>query len=471
MNNNDTLRSRRCCCCNQLRHSQSSILRYRSVLYVFSLVIITSTLYLYLLPGPLNNALHNNVTRSEPAVVSADASVQSVVQTKLHLNDTDVATLAVQTSKASPSIHPTTTSAPSPSESAVLPVDQSLTSTTTQSQPLLSRSDISPLSTASPSLLSTASSAAAISNLLSPAPPQSVTTHTPDIGNYVSFYGGFADGRGLGNQMFDLAAVVYVAQLTGRQPAILKFNYTIGLDEVFDIGIERFDNLCPCYVFREEGSLMYDHHVEDLADGSLAEDVHGKSIFLFGFFQSWKYTRNVERRLRHYFTFLPEIREFVDKFLADSRPPGWVAGYARVAIHVRRGDVLNADKVDFGYSTPDEQYFAHAMHYFVKRFSRIQFIVASNDIDWCRQKLSNLWTMLRHRVNVTFVSSRSAGKDFAVLASCEHVIMSTGTYGWWAAWLVHGITIYYADWPIIGSALANKFRRKDFFPPTWIGMT
>ena len=468
MDSDDALWCHRCCR-HQPRHSQSSIVRYRSaqLLYILSLVIIIATLYLYLLSGPLNNALRNNVTRSEPAVVSADASVQSVVQTKRRIDYTVAATPAVQTSKASPP----TASSQSPSVSTVLSVDQSLTSTTTAAHPLLTRSGLSPLPTASLSLLSTASSAAAISNAPSPASPQSVTTDKPDIGNYVSFYGGFADGRRLGNQMFNLAVVVYVAKLTGRQPAILKFNYTIGLDKVFDLGIERFDNLCPCYVFGEERSLLYDYHVEELADDSRAEDVRDKSIFLSGFFQSWKYTRNVERRLRNHFTFLPEIREFVDKFLADSKPPGWVAGYVRVAIHVRRGDVLNAGKVHFGYSTPDEQYFAHAMRYFVDRFDRVQFIVASNDIDWCRQKLSNLWTTLRHRVNVTFVTPRSAGKDLAVLASCEHVIMSTGTYGWWAAWLAHGITIYYADWPIIGSSLANMFRRKDYFPPTWIGMT
>ena len=297
-------------------------------------------------------------------------------------------------------------------------------------------------------------------------------TDTLDVDKYISFHGGFADGRGLGNQMFNLAAIIYVAVLTGRQPAILKFNYKIQLDEVFHLGIKRFDDLRPCYVFGEEKSLTYDRRVEELqANNSNALEARGKSIFLSGFFQSWKYTLNVERRLRHHFTFLPRIRQFVDKFLEDARPPDWVAGYMRVGIHVRRGDVLNADKIEFGYTTPDKRYFAHAMGYFVYRFERIQFIVASNDIDWCRQKLANLWTTLRHRVNVTFVTSRSAGEDFAVVASCDHVIVSTGTYGWWAAWLARGVTIYYADWPRNGSVLANMFHREDYFPPTWIGMT
>ena len=379
--------------------------RYMSVhlLYVLSLVIITSTLYLIYWSGPLNNALHSSITRSEPALV----------QFRHYISDTNAATPTIHPSKAvSPGITTTLTSSP---QSPPMPIEML------------------------------------------------------DIDKYISFY--FGDGRGLGNLMFNLAAAVYVAKLTGRQPAILKFNYKMGLDTVFDLGVKRFDNLCPCYVFREKKSLTYDHRVEELANGSRAEDARGKSIFLSGFFQSWKYTQNVERRLRHHFMFLPEVRQFVDKFLEDSWPPGWVAGFVRVGIHVRRGDVLRDDKIKFGYTTPDERYFAHAMRYFVDRFDRIQFIVASNDIDWCRQKLANLWTTLRHRVNMTFVTPRSAGKDLAVVAYCEHVIMSTGTYGWWAAWLARGVTIYYADWPRNGSAVANMFDREDYFPPTWIGMT
>ena len=291
------------------------------------------------------------------------------------------------------------------------------------------------------------------------------------VDRYVSFHGGFADGRGLGNQMFDLAAVIYVAELTGRQPGILNFSYKIAVDEVFDLGIKRFADLCPCYTFGEDGSLWYDRRLEDLANGSRAKEALGKSIFLSGFFQSWKYTLTVERRLRQHFTFLPEIRQFVDKFLAESRPPGWVAGYVRVGVHARRGDVLNPDIMELGYTTPDEKYFAHAMRYFIDRFDRVQFIVASNDIAWCRQNFADFAMTQRRRANVTYLQDQSTGQDLAILASCEHTVMSTGTYGWWAAWLARGITIYYADWPRNGSALSTKFRREDFFPPTWIGMT
>jgi len=271
--------------------------------------------------------------------------------------------------------------------------------------------------------------------------------------------------------MFDLAVVVYVAKLTGREPGILTFKRTLSLEKVFDIKIKRFANLCPCYVFREEAPMWYDRRLEELVGGSRGKEARGKSILLSGFFQSWKYTLKVERQLRQHFTFLPQIRQFADKFMAESRPLGWFAGYVRVAVHVRRGDMLTRHSMPFGITTPDQRYFAHAMGYFVDRFDRVQFIVTSDDINWCRENLADFATTLPHRINVTFLTSHSPGEDFAVLASCQHVIMSTGTYGWWAAWLARGVTIYYADWPKNRSALAKLFKHEDYFPPTWIGMT
>jgi len=133
--------------------------------------------------------------------------------------------------------------------------------------------------------------------------------------------------------------------------------------------------------------------------------------------------------------------------------------------------VLKPEKADYGYTTPDAHYFASAMRYFVDRFERVQFVVASNDVDWCRRNLDHFSTTQQRHVNVTYLRHQSRGHDFAVLASCQHSIMSTGTYGWWAAWLARGITIYYADWPRNGSELASKFSREDFFLPSWIGMT
>jgi len=74
------------------------------------------------------------------------------------------------------------------------------------------------------------------------------------------------------------------------------------------------------------------------------------------------------------------------------------------------------------------------------------------------------------RVNIAYAVDHTAGEDMAIMAACDHAIMSTGSFGWWGAWLANGTTIYYGGWPKVGSTLEFMFNREDFFPPSWIAM-
>ena len=67
--------------------------------------------------------------------------------------------------------------------------------------------------------------------------------------------------------------------------------------------------------------------------------------------------------------------------------------------------------------------------------------------------------------------NKKAIVDLAIMSMMEHMIMTTGTYGWWGAWLANGRTVYYQKWPRPNSTLSKGFVREDFFPPYWIPMT
>jgi len=75
-----------------------------------------------------------------------------------------------------------------------------------------------------------------------------------------------------------------------------------------------------------------------------------------------------------------------------------------------------------------------------------------------------------YMVNVTYTFDHTHGQDMATMSLCDHVIMSSGTFGWWGGWLAKGTTIYYRDWPKNESALAKLFVKEDFYPPEWIAM-
>ena len=317
----------------------------------------------------------------------------------------------------------------------------------------------------------------------------------------VAFSARFAERQGLGNQLFNLASIVYVARLSGRRPAVVELRGgTIQLDAVFRLSdLERFDDpICSAasHSFTEARSLSYDVRIEHIAASfrsrrdSEASAV-GKSIVLDGYFQSWRYTRYVEKRLRRrYLQFVTDVRNYADGFLAASVPVDWLrgrrrrdgygAGFVRVGVHVRRGDILKAEHVRYGFTTPEVGYYRRAMAYFAARYERVQFIVCSTDMAWSRRNIvapmppppptTSPDSASAALVNVTYCDGRSAGRDMAVLASCDHVIMSTGTFGWWAAWLAGGTTIFYRNWPRAGSILYTRFTYEDFFPPNWISM-
>jgi len=272
-------------------------------------------------------------------------------------------------------------------------------------------------------------------------------------------------GNRLGNYLFYYSAVMYVAWLTGRRPCIWTKSTRTLLDRVFDVAIQRVDVTtlaCPLYRFTQHKVGVYDRRVE-----SLVGRCHNESLLLKGFFQSWKYAEPVAEQLRQHLAFRRELVEFVAEFLTNSVPMDWNGlEFVRVGIHVRRGDFLRARARHRGFTVADERYLQRAMRHFVRRFPRVQFLVVSNDIHWCQQHIS----LHGSGVNVTYSTGHDTGQDLALLASCDHTVMTTGTYSWWAAWLANGITIYYANYPRRGSWLSTQMYKNDYYHPKWIGI-
>jgi hypothetical protein len=70
------------------------------------------------------------------------------------------------------------------------------------------------------------------------------------------------------------------------------------------------------------------------------------------------------------------------------------------------------------------------------------------------------------------MTSKHHAIDMAILASCEHLIISTGTFGWWAAYLgpdsrSQGTVVYYDKRAV--SDLSSAYV-PDFYPTHWINV-
>ncbi|GAU92828.1 hypothetical protein RvY_04860 [Ramazzottius varieornatus] len=164
------------------------------------------------------------------------------------------------------------------------------------------------------------------------------------------------------------------------------------------------------------------------------------------------------RRLRHF-------RELLN-FDASS---GFSAARERarkepvlVGIHVRRGDIANrsGSHYQFGHTPATDDYLLHAVAYFERKYPLVIFFVVSNDIAYCRKLFLN--------PNVLYLEKSHEAVDMAFLSLMDNIILTVGSYGWWAAYLSDADEVlYYKDWPRPGSEMARGINPKQYFLGRW----
>jgi len=223
------------------------------------------------------------------------------------------------------------------------------------------------------------------------------------------------------------------------------------IDEIFTV---QSPAIRPLTV-TAKGSGIYDSKFEHLPN---------RNVSIYSVFASYKYFEPVEQELRLDLTFKPNILDTARRWLEKQIPDGWKdKKFVRVVIHVRRTDYLNPYHDRNGMPRPGSQYFYRAMSYFKDCLVRVQFVVLSDDLAWCK-------THLNVTENVVFSSCHSPVEDMAIASLCDHAIITIGTYGWWAAWFANGVTITQRNLPRINSTLSKRLYRNDHYKPEWIGM-
>ena len=130
-----------------------------------------------------------------------------------------------------------------------------------------------------------------------------------------------------------------------------------------------------------------------------------------------------------------------------------------VGIQVRRGDKSVSHD---GWQLPVASYFRKAMDYFKKKFPKdnLIFIVVSEGKRWAELNIQG--------PDVVHSTLSNDLVELALLSKCDHLIMSSGTFSWWAAWLTGGHVVYYKDHTRPGSDVASWFNDNEFFLPHWV---
>ena len=250
-----------------------------------------------------------------------------------------------------------------------------------------------------------------------------------------TIYAGVKLIGGLGNNLFMLASIQGIAHKNNVIPC---YSGSAAAKELIEIDIEK----CPSESYEKQFENGYAIYTPFKLT---------KSITIGAYLQSYKYFKSIPP-----FKIKQNMNSFAQKYVNTHSTKT-----TNVGIHVRRGDHLKHGYLNF----PGEQYFKNAMQYFTRKYGDVQFFVASNDISWCKKQPLFKGT---HIIS----EKHTAAQDLAILANCDHVIVSLGTFGWWSGLLSGGEVVYNGnEFDMKHKINKGKVVKQDHYPPEWIEMS
>lgn len=238
----------------------------------------------------------------------------------------------------------------------------------------------------------------------------------------------------LGNNMFQYAALKGMAKLSGRKPILSE---TVrGLKKIFDLSVEWVTPaVLDRYNFTRYNENLDVRNVNKTIREFL-EIGREQNVKLNGFFQSFRFFDSVKTAIRQEFTFKKRVKEAVMRTF--KRRFSNLDNVTTVGLHVRLGDMAKYHLERRGFVMPPKTYFQKAMEYFRTKYPNVYFFIRSDN-----EEKDVLKYLSPHDFDHVFIRKGLRYVDFATLALCDHVIISRGTFSWWAGWLNRGTTIYY----------------------------
>ena len=261
-------------------------------------------------------------------------------------------------------------------------------------------------------------------------------------------------GAGLANRLFMYASALGIALTNNRDlkiyPVIEEMKVNLNISKTWISHFSRFE-----YSRLEYGRccLYYQE----------SENLENKKIHLYGFLVSWRYFHKYRDIILKEFAFSSPIKDETNRFLSNIRTSK--VNLTLIGVHIRRGDFIKHEGL--GYTVATESYIARAVDYYQQRFNCL-FVIATNDKTWAELVFANLTN-----TQYVFTGMSSPYTDISTVSSCDHVIITTGTFSWWIGYLSKGIVLYYKKFPRKGSWLQKTQygNMGDFFLPEWIGLT
>ena len=258
---------------------------------------------------------------------------------------------------------------------------------------------------------------------------------------------------GLGNQMFEYCRYRMLLDRSRQSVFIfynnwqLKQHQHILMSNCFNVSLSH----CPVWVSAVTYLLMLCRRLNILSH--LYDDERDDCILIDDFSQDRKFIQNAKSLL----TFRPAVSD-------ESAPYQTLIRQAHypVAIHVRRGDYLQADNLrDFGLC--GTEYYQQAISRITALHSEAQFFLFSDDIEWTKQYITPQNAVyVQHEENVPDYV------DLYLMTLCKAHIIANSTFSFWGSILAdhaEHLCIYPKRW------FANpQWTAPDIFPSHWTAL-
>ncbi|GAB6029659.1 fucosyltransferase 1 (galactoside 2-alpha-L-fucosyltransferase, H blood group) [Chamberlinius hualienensis] len=260
----------------------------------------------------------------------------------------------------------------------------------------------------------------------------------------------------LGNLMGEYATLLSLASLNGR-PSFIKQRMAVELGTYFKITLPVLD---PQFDQSTNWTSLW------LDDWMSTNYTNFSALYiqLNGYPCSWTFYHHMRDRILREFQFHDKWKALAQQRLQGIRGNRTLP-LTYVGIHVRRGDYRHLMKRYYHGALANPTFFELATDYFRKKYSNVVFVVASDDMNWCIRHINN------NAGDVYFVGGDKQlkpGVDMALLTSCNHSIITIGTFGFWIAYLTGGETIYLSNYTWPDSEFLKVFKYKAFYLPNWI---
>jgi len=178
-------------------------------------------------------------------------------------------------------------------------------------------------------------------------------------------------------------------------------------------------------------------------------------MYLNGYWQSEKYFKSAEDKLRSELCLVDKLGEASQKILDE------ILKCSAVSLHIRRGDYITNLSAAAVHGACSLDYYYSAIRHMTAHVENPYFFVFSDDPQWAKDNLKISYP-------VQFVEANGPDRgveDMWLMKSCNHHIIANSSFSWWAAWLNNRqdkIVIAPRTW-----FLDKKINANDLIPEQW----